>query len=228
MDADSAEGQAIVDAAELLIQDVQRNMDGDADGVGDVAASDGGEVSLKEGVSKDRMVSVHDPETRHDRKSKRLDGHKAAVLVDTYTQLLTAVDVLVGNAWDSTDALELVERSEASSEVPVAEAMGDTAYGDGGTRQVLADAGRKLLARARAAPTGSVSQRKTSSSTWWEEAAPVPPNRSPAPSYPRANEPTVLERYIVGGPSEATVRCARAVCCDPSALRPKAGRDGRC
>ena len=128
---------------------------GTGDDAGDDANADAhGGVSLKDGVSKDRMVSVHDPEMRHGHKSsrRRFDGHKAAVVVDTDTQLITAVDVLPGNAWDSTGALELVEQSEASAEVPVAEAMGDTAYGDGGTRQAFVDAGRKLVARVPGRP----------------------------------------------------------------------------
>ena len=154
LDADSSERQAIVEAAELLgqllLQDVKRGADGDGSGDADADA----EVSLKEGVSKDRMVSVHDPEMRHGHKSKRkrFDGHKAAVVVDTDSQLITAVDVLPGNAADNLGALELVEQSEASADVPVVEALGDTAYGDGGTRQVFADAGRKLVARVPGRP----------------------------------------------------------------------------
>ncbi len=62
------------------------------------------------------------------------------------------MDVLAGNAWDSTGALDLVEQSEASADVSVVEAMGDTAYGDGGTRQDFADAGRKLVARVPGRP----------------------------------------------------------------------------
>ena len=91
---------------------------------------------------------MHDREMRHGHKSskRRFDGHKAAVVVDTGTQLITAVDVLPGNAWDSTGALDLVEQSEISAGAPVVEAMGDTAYGDGGTRQDFAHAGRKLVA----------------------------------------------------------------------------------
>ena len=117
------------------------------------ADADGG-VSLKEGVSKDRMVSVHDPQMRHGHKSKRkrFDGHKAAVVVDTDSQLITAVDVLPGNAADNLGALELVEQSEVSADVAVVEAMGDTAYGDGGTRQAFADAGRRLVARVPGRP----------------------------------------------------------------------------
>ena len=148
---DSEERQRIVAGAELLgellLQDIERKS-----GDGDHDDDDG--VSLKSGVSKDRMVSVHDPEMRHGHKSssKRFDGHKAAIAVDTDTQLITAVEVLAGNAPDNLGALELVEESEANTGVPVQEAMGDTAYGDGATRQTFADAGRKLVARVPGRP----------------------------------------------------------------------------
>ena len=62
------------------------------------------------------------------------------------------MEVLPGNAPDNLGALELVEASEANTGVPVAEAMGDAAYGDGGTRQDFADAGRTLIARVRGRP----------------------------------------------------------------------------
>ena len=143
-----AERRQIVAAAELLgqllLQDIERKSGGGGD--------DG--VSLKDGVSKDRMMSVHDPEMRHGHKSssKRFDGHKAAIVVDTDSQLITAVAVLPGNAPDNLGALELVEQSEANTGVPVQEAMGDAAYGDGATRQTFADAGRKLVARVPGRP----------------------------------------------------------------------------
>ena len=67
--------------------------------MGDVERTDDG-VSLKDWVSRDRMMSVHDPEMRHGHKSssRRFDGHKAAIVVDTGSQLITAVAVLPGNA----------------------------------------------------------------------------------------------------------------------------------
>ena len=155
---DSAQRQSIVDGAELLgqllLQDIERQSgDGDADADADADAADDG-VSLKDGVSKDRMPSVHDPELRHGHKSsrRRFDGHKAAIVVDTDSQLITAVDVLPGNAPDNLGALELVEQSEASTGSVVEEAMGDAAYGDGGTRQTFADAGRRLVAKAPGRP----------------------------------------------------------------------------
>ena len=139
----SPERQGIVAAAELLrellLQDVERTGDG---------------IGLKDGVSKDRTLSVHDPEMRHGHKSsnRRFDGHKAAIVVDTDSQLITAVEVLPGNAPDNLGALELVERSEANTGVPVEQSLGDAAYGDGDTRQAFADAGRSLIARVPGRP----------------------------------------------------------------------------
>ena len=104
----SAQRQSIVDGAELLgqllLQDVERQSgDGDVDAHADADAdyADDG-VSIRDGVSKDRMLSVHDPELRHGHKSsrRRFNGHKAAIVVDTDSQLITAVDVLPGNAMD--------------------------------------------------------------------------------------------------------------------------------
>ena len=138
LDKESIERQRIVEASELLgqllLQDVERPEEG---------------VGLKEGVSRDRIVSVHDPEMRHGHKSssKRFDGHKASVAVDTDSQVITAVDVLAGNASDNVGALEMVELSEESTASEIEETIGDAAYGDGGTRQAFADAGRTLIAK---------------------------------------------------------------------------------
>ena len=155
---DSGQRQSIVDGAEwlgqLLLQDIERQSgDGDVDVDAHADAADDG-VSIRDGVSKDRMLSVHDPELRHGHKSsrRRFNGHKAAIVVDTDSQLITAVDVLPGNAPDNLGALELVEQSEASTGAPVEEAMGDAAYGDGGTRQTFADAGRRLVAKVPGRP----------------------------------------------------------------------------
>jgi len=53
-----------------------------------------GVPAIKEGVAKDRIVSVLDPEERHGRKSKsgRFDGHKAAIAVDVKSQLNYRLD----------------------------------------------------------------------------------------------------------------------------------------
>jgi hypothetical protein len=141
--AGSPQETALLEAAGLLsrvlCQDVERRASGPV---------------LRDGTAPDRLVSLPDPEMRHGRKSaaKRFDGHKAAVAVETDTQLITAVAVLAGNAPDATGALALVEQSEVATGSDVAETYADCAYGDGPTRQAFADAGRTLYAKAPVLP----------------------------------------------------------------------------
>ncbi len=73
----------------MLCQDIDRE---DDDGPG-----------LRQGAAADRIVSVHDPEMRRGNKSasNRFEGHKLAIATDPQSQLITAVDVLPGNANDS-------------------------------------------------------------------------------------------------------------------------------
>jgi Transposase DDE domain/Transposase domain (DUF772) len=120
--------------AQLLGQDIERRPDG---------------AVLHQGVSPDRVVSVHDPEMRHGRKSatRRCDGHKGAIAVDAKSQLITAAAVLAGNAQDHEQALALVEQTEAQAGVAVEATVGDCAFGASDTRRAFTDVGRKLVAK---------------------------------------------------------------------------------
>jgi hypothetical protein len=134
----SPQDQELVVAADLLARILAQDIERDASG-----------PRLKRGVAPDRLISVHDPEMRHGRKSSshRFNGHKAQVAVDTDTQLITAVDVLAGNAPDAQQALAVVEASEVATGCQVAEVLGDCAYGAGETRAEFAAAGRTLIAK---------------------------------------------------------------------------------
>jgi hypothetical protein len=136
--ADSAEDQELVRAAEILARILGQDIERDDNG-----------PRLQQGVAPDRLISVHDPELRHGRKSSshRFNGHKAQVAVDTDSQLITAVDVLAGNAPDADHALEVVEASEAATGCQVVEVIGDCAYGAGSTRAEFAASGRTLVAK---------------------------------------------------------------------------------
>ena len=146
LQAGSAEDAALASAAGLLsrvlCQDVERKETG---------------PTIRQGTAPDRVVSIHDPEMRHGRKSasKRFDGHKGALAVDTDEQLITAVDVLAGNAPDDAAALALVEQTEQVTGSAVEEIYGDCAYGTGDTRQAFADAGRTLHAKVPALRNGT-------------------------------------------------------------------------
>ena len=126
----------------LLLQDIERRGEG---------------ARLKQGASPDRVVSVHDPQMRHGRKSerRRFDGYKAHLPIEPGSQLITAADVLAGNTPDHERALQLVEQAERNADVEVEETVGDCAYGDGETRQLFAEAGRRLVAKVAGRRRGS-------------------------------------------------------------------------
>ena len=136
---DSAESGRIDVAAgllkQLLAQDVERTTDGRA--------------VLKDGVAKDRVPSVTDPEMRHGRKSKKgkFTGHKGAIAVDTESGVITAADVLPGNAPDNRDALALVQETSRNTGCEVAKVIGDCAYGDGATRRAFKEQGCELVVK---------------------------------------------------------------------------------
>ena len=135
---DSDEDKELVAAAEVLARILAQDIERDESG-----------PRLKRGVAPDRLISVHDPEMRHGRKSSshRFNGHKTQVAVDADSQLITAVEMLPGNAPDADQALEVVEASEAATGGQVVEVLGDCAYGAGETRAEFAAAGRTLIAK---------------------------------------------------------------------------------
>src|SRR5436309_7236895 len=122
----------------------------------DVEEKPGGGCQIKEGTEKDRLISVHDPEMRHGRKSasKTFNGHKTAVAVDMESQLVCGVEVLAGNAGDQQQALELVHQAERVMEAQVEETVGDCAYGGGPTRKAFADEQRLLTAKVPTSHNG--------------------------------------------------------------------------
>ena len=136
--ADSAADKELVKAAEVLARILGQDIERDDNG-----------PRLKQGVAPERLISVHDPEMRHGRKSSshRFNGHKAQIAVDTDTQLITAVDVLPGNAPDAEQALEVVEASETATGCHVEEVLGDCAYGSGETRAAFEAKGRTIIAK---------------------------------------------------------------------------------
>ena len=123
----------------------------------DVDEHPGGGAQVKQGTATDRVISVHDPEMRHGRKSAshRFNGHKAAVAVEMESQLICGVDVLAGNAGDQEQALALVHQAERVMDAAVEETVGDCAYGGGATRKAFADEQRLLTAKVPASHNGA-------------------------------------------------------------------------
>lgn len=85
----------------------------------------------------DRIVSVHDPESRHVHKTVEgyRDGFKAHIAVEPETGLVTACELTAGNVSDGQAAVQLLAGEASGLEV-----FADTAYGSGDHRAALRDA----------------------------------------------------------------------------------------
>jgi IS5 family transposase len=122
---DEAQAEAVGLLALVAGQDVEP---GDGEGTWRIAPE----------TRPDRMVSVHDPESRHVHKttSNYRDGFKAHLGVEPDTGLVTACVLTAGNVGDAQAAPGLL----AGETVPV-EVLADSAYGAGAFRAHLAEHG---------------------------------------------------------------------------------------
>jgi transposase len=135
--------EAVRDAHALLRELVGQDFDVDDDGV----------PRLHRGTRQHRILSVHDPEMRHGRKSRhqRFDGYKLhAAATNTAEPLITAVEVAPANEQDGPHAAALVERQP--ERMRPGRLLGDTAYGTGPVRAELAEREVEVLAPVPEAP----------------------------------------------------------------------------
>jgi len=86
-----------------------------------------GQAAIKKGVAKDRVISVEDPEMRHGHKTSKgkFNGHKAQVMMDEQSEIVTNVEITPGNRPDGESMGQMIENSP----VKPGTLMGDTAYG---------------------------------------------------------------------------------------------------
>lgn len=101
----------------------------------DVEPGDGeGTWRIAQRTAPDRIVSVHDAESRHVHKTVHSyrDGFKAHIAVEPETGVVTACELTAGNVGDAQAAPQLVDQ-----EPPGLEVLGDSAYGAGAFRDHL-------------------------------------------------------------------------------------------
>jgi Transposase DDE domain len=85
----------------------------------DVEPGDGeGTWRVAQRTAYDRIVSAHDPESRHFHKTVHSyrDGFKAHIAVEPETGVVTACDLTAGNVGDAQAASALLERESAGTE----------------------------------------------------------------------------------------------------------------
>jgi hypothetical protein len=93
-----------------------------------VVGVDGGR-QIRQGVARDRRISIEDPQMRHGRKtrSQRIDGYKRHVLCDLDTELVCAVGVTAANLAEAQVADQLKADLDAQH-VELGELHIDRAY----------------------------------------------------------------------------------------------------
>ncbi|CAN5816471.1 hypothetical protein BH24ACT6_BH24ACT6_01800 [soil metagenome] len=93
-------------------------------------------------VTKDRIISTVDPETRHMHKSRSnyRDGFKAHIAIEPDTGLITGVDLTPANAGDGPTGVALLDGEEPGLQI-----LGDSAYGSGPVRDDLEQAGHTTV-----------------------------------------------------------------------------------
>ena len=142
----AAPTQALRGARELLADLLQQDIEDEP--------ADGGGPALRQGTSRDRIVSTTDPEMRHGHKSdtKRFEGYKGAVVAEVEHGVILATDVRAANVPDGTGAKELGEQAAASTEQGIGRVLGDTAYGNLATRRALSTCAAQVLTKAPPLP----------------------------------------------------------------------------
>jgi hypothetical protein len=95
-------------------------------------------------VTKHRVISTVDPETRHMHKSRSSyrDGYKAHIAVEPDTGLITACDLTPANAGDGPTGITLLANEPTGLDV-----LADSAYGSGDSLAKLADAEHRILVK---------------------------------------------------------------------------------
>jgi hypothetical protein len=100
-------------------------------------------------VAEDRVISVNDTDARHTRKSPeaRRDGYRAHVAAGPGTGLITDEQLTRAAGEDNTGAAAAARflASQAAGDGPPCEWYGDSAYGTGGLRAAIRQAGHAAV-----------------------------------------------------------------------------------
>ena len=115
------------------------------------AGSDGtdGRWRIARRVAEDRVISVHDPQARHTRKSPeaRRDGYRAHVVACPQTGIITSERLTKACGEDNSDAAVAGQflAEQAASGGPACAWYGDSAYGTGELRAAIGHAGHTAV-----------------------------------------------------------------------------------
>jgi hypothetical protein len=107
---------------------------------------------LRQGVARDRVLSVVDPTMRYGHKSERQHwpGHKLQVSEEPGSELVTHVEVRPANEHDGEPVVGFLDRQEAHVGLHPGALYSDGAYGTADARADLGEQGIEVVAKLRA------------------------------------------------------------------------------
>jgi len=103
-------------------------------------------------VAEERVISVHDPEARHTRKSSenRRDGYRAHVVACPETGIITGEQLTRATGEENSDAAVAGQfLADQAVGGPACQWYGDTAYGTGDLRAAIKQAGHAAVIKPR-------------------------------------------------------------------------------
>jgi transposase len=167
-----------------------------------------------------QIISAHDPEMRHGRKTnaRRFTGYKLHIAAHAQAPVVTAITVSAGNEHDGHHAAGLVEQQPASRRPE--RVIGDTAYGNLEVREQLEQRQTKVLAPlhfTRTADAGTIDKDEFTIDLVNEQVT-CPQGKTAQITKPRPS-----------GPRADGTRTARFALhdCEPCALREHCAPGGR-
>jgi transposase len=120
------------------------------DGSAEHGAADPG-PRLRQGVARDRVLSIVDPEMRYGHKSstQRWPGHKVHLSEEPESELITHVEVRPANEHDAEPVVGFMERQEKQVGLHPGAICCDGAYGTADARAELGERGIEVVAKLR-------------------------------------------------------------------------------
>ena len=145
--SESAKSRRLRQARDLLADVLRQDVDEEPE--------DGQGPDIRQGTSRDRIVSRTDPEMRHGHKShsKPFDGYKASVVAETENGVILSTDVRPANTHDGAGAKKLIQEATKRAKRPADRVLGDTAYGTMDVRAEVESLGSQMVAKAPPIPS---------------------------------------------------------------------------
>lgn len=118
-------------------------------------------LTIREGVAKDRRISVEDAQMRHGRKSKSqlIDGYKRHIVEDLDTELIVACAVTPANR-PEREATPDLEADLLAQNLQVDELHIDQAYLDSSLANTVRDSGGRVQCRPRVSHNGELYRKE--------------------------------------------------------------------